>query len=285
MKNEDRESEDASQDPLSPYFEADANRRAKAKKAHESEDVSRDEMDNLPESTGSPLSDEEVRLAISQPPTLPERRRIKTGAYVLKRAYPELSALRTQEDRERAFELVDEDYHSGQFLIDSLGADRYIEPKISMTLLMLRQKMIEDMQIESAAEFMLMDSAFMAHYNSIKLQRMFGDLATQVERELFHDDLLSVSLNKKRGLEVAKFPVEDLLNRASDKLINLIDRTNQMMVRNLKALREHKMGTLSIRVEQVNIAQQQVNQLVKGKRKRGSRGSSEDPPGDSSTNS
>ncbi len=107
MKDEDRENEDVSQDPLSPYLEADAKKRAKAKKAHESGDVSRDEMDNLPESADSPLSDEEVRLAISQPPNLPERRRIKTGAYVLKRTYPELSALRAQEDWERAYELVD----------------------------------------------------------------------------------------------------------------------------------------------------------------------------------
>ncbi len=285
MKDENRENEDVSQDSLSPYLEADAKRRAKVKKAHESEDVSRDEMDNLPESEGSPLSDEEVRLAISQPPNLPERRKIKTGAYALKRTYPELSALRAQEDWERAYELVDDDYRSGQFLIDSLGADRYIEPKIAMTLLMLRQKMAEEMQIESAVEFMLMDSALTAYYNFNTSQIMIGDLVTQVERELFHGDTLSVKLKDKRGWEVEEFQVEAMLNRASDKLMNLIDRTNQMMIRNLKVIRDLKTGTLSIRAEQVNIAQQQVNQVVKGKRKRGSRSASQDPPEDSSTNS
>ena len=84
---------------------------------------------------------------------------------------------------------------------------------------------------------------------------------------------------------MANFKVEDMLNRASDKLMNLIDRTNKMMIRNIKAIRDLKSGTLSIRAEQVNIAQQQVNQVIKDKRKWGSHGSSQDSPGDSSNNS
>ena len=84
-----------------------------------------------------------------------------------------------------------------------------------MTLMLIRTKMIEDMQIKSAAEFMLMDGALMAYYNSIKSQRMLGDLATQIERELFHDDSLSVSWKKKSGWEVDEYKVEEMLNRAS----------------------------------------------------------------------
>jgi len=171
--------------------------------------------------------------------------------------------LRTQEDWERAYELVDDDYRSGQFLIDSLGAGRYIEPKIAMTVLMLRQKMAEEMEIESAVEFMLMDSALTAYYNFITSQRMLGDLVTQVERELFQGETLSVTLKEKRGWEVEEFQVEAMLNRASDQLMNLIDRTNKVMIRNIKAIRDLKTGTLSIRAEQVNIAQQQVNQVVR----------------------
>jgi len=64
------------------------------------------------------------------------------------------------------------------------------------------------------------------------------------------------------------FKVEAMLNRASEKLINLIDRSNNMVIRNVKAIRDLKSGSLSIRTDQVNIAQQQVNQVVKGKPKR-----------------
>ena len=76
MEAEDRESED----PLSPYLEADGRRRAGAKKAHDGEDASRDQMDNLPESEGGPLSDEEVRLAISELPSVAERQKVVRAA-------------------------------------------------------------------------------------------------------------------------------------------------------------------------------------------------------------
>ena len=150
---------------------------------------------------------------------------------------------------------------------------------------LMRKKMIEDMQIESVAEFMLMDGALMAHFNSIKLQRMFGDLVTQVERELFHDESMSVNLKKTGRLEVESFKIEAMLNRASDKFMNLIDRANNTMIRNIKAIRDLKSGSLSIRTDQVNIAQQQVNQVVKVKGQRGSRGRSQKLTEDSSTDS
>ena len=104
-----------------------------------------------------------------------------------------------------------------------------------------------------------------SHFNSIKLQRMFGDLVTQVERELFHDESMSVNLKKTGRLEVESFKIEAMLNRASDKFMNLIDR--------------------AIRTDQVNIAQQQVNQVVKVKGQRGSRGRSQKLTEDSSTDS
>ena len=52
MKNEDREGENVIRDPISPYFEADARRRAGAKKPQASNDVSREETDNQPKSVG-----------------------------------------------------------------------------------------------------------------------------------------------------------------------------------------------------------------------------------------
>ena len=124
MKDEDRDGEDVSRDPLPDYLEADARRQARAKKAHESEDVSRDKMDNLPESEGNPLSDEELRLAISEPPSLPERQKVIKAASTLQRTHSAWSKIRSQEDWERAYELTKSDYFSGMFLIESLGGSR-----------------------------------------------------------------------------------------------------------------------------------------------------------------
>jgi len=139
--------------------------------------------------------------------------------------------------------------------------------------------MIEDMQLKTVAGFMLMDAALMAHYNSNKAQRMLGDLMIHVERELFHDD----SLHPKdgRNLDVRNLKFEAMLNQASGSLMNLIDSSNKMMIRTIKALGDLNKGTLLIRAEQVNIADQQLNQVVKGHKKRGSRRRSINRSGDS----
>jgi len=110
--------------------------------------------------------------------------------------------LRNAEDWERAYEVTEDECLKGQFLIDNLGASRYIEPKIAMTLLVLRQKMIYDMQVESAQGCTLMDNALTAQYNTFKLQRMLGDFTIRVEMELFRGDSLSAILKEGEGLDV-----------------------------------------------------------------------------------
>ena len=119
MKYEDQEIIEVSQDSLSPYLEAGARRQAGAKQSQKGKDKSGDDLKSHPDSKSNPLSDEDIRLEISHPPALPERQRIEIAANVLNRSFPELTALASQEDRELAYELIEEDYVSGQFLIDN----------------------------------------------------------------------------------------------------------------------------------------------------------------------
>ena len=231
---------------LTPYLEAEA----RSKTSQKNEDVSRDELDSQPETEDTPLSDEDVRVAISDPPNKLARQRIKDHANVLKRTFPEISKLRTQDDWERAYVSIEDDYVSGQFLIETLGAQRYVEPRIAMTILMMRRRMIEDMQLKTISEFMLMDAALAANYNSIKAQRMLGDIAIHVDRELFHDDPLDPK--DGRNLDVSKFKFDEMLKQASGSLMTIIDSTNKTMIRSIKALGDLNKGTLLIRAEQVN---------------------------------
>ncbi len=113
---------------------------------------------------------------------------------------------------------------------------------------------------------------------------MLGDLAIQIERELFGGDSRSANM-KNRGWVVDDFKVEAMLDRASDKLLAQIDRGYQMLIRSMKSLQDFKKGNLIIKTEQINIAQQQINQVVKGNKKdRPSRGRKQDPLGDSYSN-
>ena len=52
------------------------------------------------------LSDQELSQILSQPPSLPERRKVSRGASTLRRTHGAWSAIKTQEDWERAYELV-----------------------------------------------------------------------------------------------------------------------------------------------------------------------------------
>ncbi len=169
-------------------------------------------------------------------------------------------------------------------MIEQLGAERYVEPSVVIAIQVIRENLIEDLNIRNAAEFMIMDLALMAYYNTLRAQRMLGDLAIQIERELFRGDSRSANM-KNRGWVGDDFKVEAMLDRASDKLQAQIDRANQMLIRNLKALQDLKKGNLIIRTDQINIAQQQVNQVVRGnKKKRHPRGQIQDPLGDSYSN-
>ena len=160
-----------------------------------------------------------------------------------------------------------------------------MEPSVVIAIQVIRDNLIEDLDIQGAAEFMIMNMALMAYYYTLRAQRMLGDRATQIERELFRGESPGVNRRDNHGLIVDDFKVEAMLDRASDKLQVQIDRANQMLIRDLKALQDLKKGNLIIRTDQINIAQQQVNQVVRGnKKKRHPRGQIQDPLGDSYSN-
>ena len=256
---------------LIPYFEAAERVEATQERSPARKRRGRKNPRETTETEHIALTDDQLGQPISEPPYFEIRRMIKDDAGVLNRTHPEFSALQKDEEWEKVSEIVNNEYRDGKFLLNALGAGRYIEPKVSMTIAMMREHMIRDLNIESTAELMLMDGALLAYYNTLRLQRMLGDLATQFERELFHDESMSVNLKNTGNLNVSNFKVEAMLNRASDKLMNLIERTNQMMIRNIKALRDLKMGNLSIKDDQIKRAQQQLEEMGETRNNRGRR--------------
>ena len=76
MKDNNQGTEKEIQDPLTPYLDAEARRRASATKAPKSEDEGQDDVNDDYTIVGSPASDEAVRLAISLVPNLAGRRSV-----------------------------------------------------------------------------------------------------------------------------------------------------------------------------------------------------------------
>ena len=62
------------------------------------------------------------------------------------------------------------EYDTGKFLIDQLGAERYLDPKLMATLWYLRKTLVADTQATTAAECMLIDLTVLSYYNTLRIQ-------------------------------------------------------------------------------------------------------------------
>ncbi|MGH2348184.1 MAG: hypothetical protein ACRDFT_01810, partial [bacterium] len=60
-------------------------------------------------------------------------------------------SVRSEEDWMSVFEQSREQYESGGFLLDRLGAERFLDPKLIATLLSLRQRLIAESGLTTAA--------------------------------------------------------------------------------------------------------------------------------------
>ena len=149
-----------------------------------------------------------------------------------------------------------EAYESGGFLLERLGAQRYLDPKLMATLLSLRQRLLDEWAITSAAETMLVDLALLSYYDALRVQGWTGDLAVRIEHEFFGDDAFT-KMAREGHRRTERFAVEDRVRRLSEQLMPLFDRANRMMIRNLKAIKELRQGQVPAvaigRAEQVTI--------------------------------
>ncbi len=169
----------------------------------------------------------------------------------------------SQEDWERTLAVAGSDLYRGRFLIEMLGAERYLEPERMAVLITLRRAWIEEYQVTTAPELMLVDSAIIAFHNQLRTQRIIGNLHSTIEHEFFARDNPSVKVREKYGdYAVRGYTVEDTAERLVEELQPLLDRANRMLIRNIKALRDLKSANITVNVNapsQVNLAQQQVN--------------------------
>ena len=117
-------------------------------------------------------------------------------------AYRAMAGWQTVTSDEDWLALCDEartDYRSGRFLIERLGAERFLDPPLMASLWGLRQQLIEELGAGSAHELMLFDVAVMSYFHVLRFNGWIGNLALQVEREFFGQELLSVRFAKEYG--------------------------------------------------------------------------------------
>lgn len=194
---------------------------------------------------------------------LAERReRLVRGSQALLRAADGWTAVEGNEGWEATVRQAAEDLDSGAFLVERLGGQRYLAPTLVAVLYLIRRNLIEEYEAETAAEHLMIDMVVLAYAHTIRINGWCGDLMAAIERELFGKAGLPAKMPKGDGT-APRLLAEELVQLLAEQLMPLVDRSNRMMLRNLKALKEHKRPTaanLSIgQAGQVNVGSQQVN--------------------------
>src|SRR5262249_6980618 len=104
---------------------------------------------------------------------------------------------------------------------------------------------------------------------TLRVNGWIGNLATEVESELFGTDGLGVVVDGKRrsawDVKIKGLRVVELLHRLDEQILPLLDRSNRMMIRNLKALQARRQppspSVTIAQAGQVNVAAVQTNQI------------------------
>jgi hypothetical protein len=174
---------------------------------------------------------------------------LRRNAWAVWRAMEGWQRVRSEEEWVKICEESREEYKSGRFLLEQLGAERHLDPKLMATLLHLRQDLIAEWRLTTAPGTMLADLAVLSFYHTVRTQGWIGNLALHIEHAFFAQD----------GGDGRA--VEDHVRRLTEHLMPLLDRANRMFIRNLKAIKELGQGpvpAISIGLaEQVTVTNQQ----------------------------
>lgn len=186
------------------------------------------------------------------------------GARGIFRAMDGWALVKDQDDWQETVRKAAEDLESGGFLVERLGGERFLDPELIATLLVLRRRLIDEHGASTAAELMLIDVAVLAYFHTIRINGWIGNFALLIESKFSSKQSLTAKFKGKYGYgagEVHGLRVEDHVQRIGEELLPLLDRCNRLMLRNLKALkavREAPMPSVSIgSAGQVNVAAQQ----------------------------
>ncbi len=182
--------------------------------------------------------------------------------------------IQTAEQWEETVRQAHDDFDSGHFLLERLGAERYLDPPLAAVLIGLRRRLIEEYGASTATELMLVDSALLAYYHQLRINGWLGDLSSWLEHEFFAKPSLTATIpgRKHEFTEVRGLSVDYIVERIVERLMPLLDRSNRMLLRNLKALKAmHEPSTPSVSIGsagQVNVATTQANAMQAGEAER-----------------
>lgn len=160
-------------------------------------------------------------------------RALRLRAQGLFQALKGRTGIRTPEEMKKRVEKSRVDYESGTFLVERLGASRFLDPELTCVLIHLRDDLLTEIERPTAADKMHVDLAVLAYRNSLRIQSLLNSALMETERQLFGQLSLNEVLGQAEAAEVAR-----ILGDVEQKLLPLLERCQRMMNRALDRLGE-----------------------------------------------
>ena len=159
-----------------------------------------------------------------------------------------------------------EEYRSGNFFMERIGRYRAVDFPLVATLLNLRRQWIEEYEIKTAPEFILLDMALTSYWHFLRLNEAVGNIMASIEWQWFALDPPQIVRDKYgyplEGKRNDGLVAENFAHRLVEVLQPTLDQFNRMFIRNLKAMRDLKRGNIKLNignVGQMNIGDKQIN--------------------------
>ncbi|MDP3697157.1 MAG: hypothetical protein Q8R55_03950 [Candidatus Taylorbacteria bacterium] len=172
-----------------------------------------------------------------------------------------------QKELDNACHDAAEEYRNGNFFVERIGRYHAVDFPLVATLLNLRNRWIEEYEIKTAPEFILLDMALASYWHFIRLNEAVGNIMASIEWDVFALDAPAFEVRdvwgkRPYGARSDKAVAVELAHRLNEVLQPVLDQFNRMFIRNLKAIRDLKRGNIQLNignVGQMNIGEKQIN--------------------------
>ncbi len=122
---------------------------------------------------GTPLTVDQLR-AEHEAILVERHERLARDAHASWRAMEGWRRVESLEQWQETVQKAADELENGGFLLDRLGAMRYLDPELMAMLLVLRRRLIDEHGATTAAEFMLIDSAILAYCHQLRIKAGSG---------------------------------------------------------------------------------------------------------------
>lgn len=175
------------------------------------------------------------------------------------------NGITTQEDFDKKYLQTIDDYRDGNFFLQRIGRYREVDAPLSLLLINLRNQWIQEYEVKTAPEFMLVDMALTAYFHFMRMNEAVNNIMANIEWDQFA--LETPQFHRKNGDRITdkrenKAIAEGLAHKLMEVMEPAIERYNKMFIRNLKAIRDLKRGNVMLNignVGQVNFGNNQIN--------------------------